>query len=88
MVEAKFGKKIERLRCDNDGEYQSVCTCTCTLALCASYACAKIPNDVEELVRDIFTYLQYSFKRQSTFKEFQKFLEIKPHNILKVCQTR
>lgn len=66
-----------------------VLKCTChSLALCASYVSEKLPNYIEELVRDIYTYLHRSYKRQSTFKEFQKFLELKPHKILQMSQTR
>jgi len=40
-----------------------VMKCLChSLALCASYACEKIPSDVEELLRDIYSYMKYSFK--------------------------
>lgn len=59
-----------------------------SLALCASYACAKLPCEIEEFVRNIYTYFQYSFKRQSEFKSFQEFVEVKPHKLLKPSQTR
>jgi len=32
--------------------------------------------------------MQYSFKRQSHFKEFQVFLDSKPHKLLQPTQTR
>lgn len=73
----------------NDIPNLFVLKCTChSLTLCASYASEKLPNYVEELVRDIYNYLQYSYKRQGTFQEFQKFLELKPHKILQMSQTR
>lgn len=63
--------------------------CIChSLALCASAAAEKLPNEVEGLVRNIYTYLQYSSKRQNELKEFQKFTDLKPHKILRPCQTR
>ncbi|XP_050293630.1 zinc finger BED domain-containing protein 5-like [Anthonomus grandis grandis] len=63
-----------------------VIKCVChSFALCASYACEKIRNSVEKLVRNIFSFLQYSYKRQ---QEFQKFLTIKPHKLLQPSQTR
>lgn len=67
--------------------YTFKCLCH-SLALCASYACAKLPHEVEEFVRNIYTYFQYSFKRQSEFKSFQEFVEVKPHKLLKPSQTR
>lgn len=40
-----------------------VMKCVChSLALCASYACEKIPNYVEHLVREVYVYMKYSFK--------------------------
>lgn len=66
-----------------------VMKCIChSLALCASYACNKIPDIVEKLIRNVFSYMQHSFKRQSHFKEFQDFLNIKPHKMLQPSQTR
>nr|CAH7717430.1 unnamed protein product [Callosobruchus chinensis] len=63
--------------------------CIChSLALCASNACSKLPSEAEKLVRDIFTYMQYSFKRFTEFKEFQIFLNLKPHKLLQPSQTR
>ncbi|XP_039278769.1 uncharacterized protein LOC120350252 [Nilaparvata lugens] len=63
--------------------------CVChSLALCASYACEKIPKDVDNLIRNIYNYFKSSPKRQNEFKEFQKFVEMKPHKLLRPCQTR
>lgn len=84
------------------GIHNSVCTklqneipglfimkCVChSFNLCADYACKKLPDMVEILARDVYTYLQYSFKRQTEFQEFQNFLSIKPHKILQLSQTR
>lgn len=58
------------------------------MALYASYAAEKLPNTVEDMVRDIYTYMKYSFKRQSEYKEFQVFVDTKPHKLLQMCQTR
>ncbi|XP_025203832.1 zinc finger protein 862-like [Melanaphis sacchari] len=66
-----------------------VIKCLChSLALCASYACKKIPIEVEELMREIYTYMKYSYKRQTHFEEFQSFVEVKPHKLLQPSQTR
>jgi len=63
--------------------------CLChSLALCGSYACEKIPSDVEELLRDIYSYMKYSFKRQHEFQEFQHFVNTKSHKLLQPSQTR
>ncbi|XP_046666782.1 uncharacterized protein LOC124358528 [Homalodisca vitripennis] len=73
----------------NDIPNLFVMKCIChSLALCASYACEKLPNDVEELVRNIYSYFKYSSKRQQKFKDFQRFVEVKPHKLLKPSQTR
>lgn len=66
-----------------------VIKCIChSLALCASYACEKLPNTLEKIIRNIYSYFQHSYKRQSEFKEFQTFLNIKPHKLLHPAQTR
>ncbi|XP_022161704.1 uncharacterized protein LOC111027613 [Myzus persicae] len=66
-----------------------VMKCVChSLALCASCAAEKIPNYVEDLVREVYVYMKYSFKRQTEFSEFQKFVETKPHKLLHPSQTR
>lgn len=63
--------------------------CIChSFALCASYAAAKIPNEAEELIREVYKYFQYSFKKTSEFLEFQEFANVKPHKLLHPCQTR
>lgn len=59
-----------------------------SLELCASYACEKIPIEVQILVRDVYTYLKYRFKRQKDLMEFQSYIDSKPHKLLHPCQTR
>lgn len=74
---------------EKDVEDLFVLKCVChSLALCASYACTKLPNDVEQLMREIYTYMKYSFKRQTEFSEFQVFVDTKPHKMLQPSQTR
>ncbi|CAH1111420.1 unnamed protein product [Psylliodes chrysocephalus] len=60
----------------------------CIKSLCANYACQKLSELVENLARDVHTYLQYSFKRQTELLEFQEFVNVKPHKILQPSQTR
>lgn len=68
---------------ENDIFNLFVMKCIChSLALCASYACQKIPDKIEDTIRNIYTYMKYSFKCQLEFKEIQTFLEIKPHKLL------
>lgn len=67
----------------NDVPDLFIMKCVChSFALCASYACEKLPSEIEQTARDIYTFLKYSFKRQSDLVEFQNFLEIKPHKVL------
>lgn len=56
--------------------------------LCSSYACAKIPKSVEDLVKDIYAHFAHSSKRINTLQEFQTFCELKPHKILRPSETR
>ncbi|KAL0811980.1 hypothetical protein ABMA28_009378 [Loxostege sticticalis] len=66
-----------------------VVKCIChSFALCASYACTKLPREPEGLVRDVYNYISTSPKRTGLLKEFQQFLTLKPHKILHPCQTR
>lgn len=59
-----------------------------SLALCASYFTEKLPNYVEDVIREVYTHMKQSFKRQSEFKNFQTFVESKPHKLLQPSQTR
>jgi hypothetical protein len=63
--------------------------CTChSFSLCANYACEKLPESIEQVARDIYTYFQHSFKKQSEFRELQHFVEVKPHKLLQPSHTR
>jgi len=63
--------------------------CVChSMALCASYAAEKLPNTVEDLMRDIYTHMKLSYKRQSEYNKFQVFVDAKPHKLLQASQTR
>ncbi|XP_039309173.1 uncharacterized protein LOC120358609 [Solenopsis invicta] len=66
-----------------------VLKCSCkSFALCVSYACKKIPEEVELLVRQLHNYFKFSSKKISEYKEFQEFCNLKPHKLLHPCQTR
>lgn len=63
--------------------------CIChSLHLCCSSACLKLPKVVEDLCRDIYNYICHSPKRMNEFKQFQEFVNIQPHRILRPSQTR
>lgn len=63
--------------------------CVChSLALCADNACKKLPTNVENMIRSIYTYFQQSFKRQKEYESFQVFWSIKPHKLLQLSGTR
>lgn len=64
--------------------------CVCHLLhLAAKNGCAAIKNfDVEELLIDIYFYLQNSSKRQHSFQLCQDIYGLKPHKILKYISTR
>jgi len=48
-----------------------VIKCIChSLALCCNYACLKLPDEVEKLVRNIYNFMSQSYKRQKEFQEF------------------
>nr|CAI5869733.1 unnamed protein product [Callosobruchus analis] len=63
--------------------------CIChSLHLCASEACKKIPSEAEEFVQDIYNYICRSPKRLKVYEEFQAFIDLKPHKLLRLSQTR
>ncbi|XP_018571105.1 uncharacterized protein LOC108910845 [Anoplophora glabripennis] len=63
--------------------------CIChSLALCASSAANKLPKEIEDFVRNLYNYLNGSAKRLKDFKQFQDFVNIKPHKLLRLSQTR
>lgn len=65
-----------------------VMKCVChSLALCANYACTKLPVEVETLIRDIYNFMHQSYKRQTEFQEFQIFYDLKPNKLLQSSQT-
>lgn len=66
-----------------------VLCCIChSLALCASSACAALPDDLEQLCHDIFFHFAHSAKRKHTFEKFQKLCSLKPNELLRPSQTR
>lgn len=63
--------------------------CIChSYALCASYACLKLPRGIEDLARNVYAYFSNSPKRVESLKEFQAFANVKPNKMLHPSQTR
>lgn len=63
--------------------------CTChSFHLCSSYACEKLPRSVEQLARYIYNSFSNSSKRCIELKEFEIFMNEKPHVMLRPSQTR
>lgn len=62
----------KKLRGDVPNLFILKCVCH-SLALCADYACKKLSDTVENMVRSIYTYFQQSFKRQKEYDSFQTF---------------
>lgn len=63
--------------------------CIChSYALCASYACLKLPREIEDLARNVYAYFSNSPKRVESLKEFQAFANVKPNKMLHPSQTR
>jgi len=48
----------------------------------------KLPKYVEDVARDVYNYISNNPKRLCEYKEFQQFLNIKPHKLLHPAQTR
>ena len=63
--------------------------CNCHIAaLIANASCKILPDYLEELTSDVWYYFQKSSKRLRIFEHFQCFVNVKPHKLLKACQTR
>lgn len=63
--------------------------CSCHLIhLCASHAAKTLPKSLEDLCRNVYSHFRLSSQRCDTFKEFQQFLQIDQHQMLRAGQTR
>ncbi|KAK3926633.1 Zinc finger protein 862 [Frankliniella fusca] len=76
-----------RMATDYPGVTVTKCVCH-SLHLCASEASKMLPNDIEELARNIYGVFSKSSKRQAQLAEFQNFFNLDVHKILKPSQTR
>ena len=75
------------LRNDVKGLFIQKCICH-SFALCASYACLKLPRAIEDLARDVYNYFNSSPKRMGAQEDFQVFVRVRPHKLLHPSQTR
>nr|CAI5846293.1 unnamed protein product [Callosobruchus analis] len=63
--------------------------CIChSFHLSASYACEKLPQEVEQLCRDIYNYFSNSPKRSGELREFQEYVNVSPLKMLHPAATR
>ena len=63
--------------------------CIChSIHICASEAAKELPKHCEDLIKYIFSHFSVSAKRSNEFKDYQAFLDLKPHKLLHPCQTR
>lgn len=62
--------------------------CLPSFHLVAGYACKKLPDSVEKLVRDLYSFFNSSPKRTFEFKAFQELWALKPSKMLHPSNTR
>lgn len=63
--------------------------CNCHMMhLCVSHACLKLSTSLEDLCRNVYSHFSRSSLRMHELEEFQHFLDISPHKLLSVGQTR
>lgn len=63
--------------------------CSChSLHLFSSYACKKLPSEIEQLCGNIYSFFSHSPKRIKDLKEFQSYCSVRPHKILGISKTR
>ena len=59
-----------------------------TFHLIAEHASKALSKTANQLIHDVYNYFKLSPNRQKSYAEFQSFLELDIHKILKLCQTR
>ena len=63
--------------------------CAChSCALAVSHACALLPRNLEQVIKECHNYFALSSKRCNEFKEFQEFTESKKHKMLRFYDIR
>lgn len=87
VMRGRSNSVTQRLKLQQPHLFDLHCPCHAA-ALIASAASSVLPDTVEQLVRDVYSHFHLSPKRQLLYKEFQSLCDLKPHKILKLCQTR
>ena len=72
---------------EHENIFVSGCTCH-LLHLAASHACKELTVKLDELLIDIYYYLDKSAKRKKLLKSMQEMCDTRAHKILKHCATR
>ena len=63
--------------------------CYChTFHLITVHASKALSKTADQLIHDVYNYFKSSPNRQNSYAEFQSFVELDIHKILKPCQTR
>lgn len=66
-----------------------VIMCVChSFAIVASNACEELPRFLEDMMRDIYSYIKGSTKRLASLQMYQKLYNVALHKILYPSQTR
>ncbi|KAK4881743.1 hypothetical protein RN001_005062 [Aquatica leii] len=74
---------------NKDVPHSLLLKCVChSSALVASKACSVLPNELEELMRGIYTYISSSSKRCAQVIEIQNYFNIEHYKVLKLSGTR
>ncbi|RZC39167.1 hypothetical protein BDFB_014709, partial [Asbolus verrucosus] len=76
-----------KLKNINENIFVNGCICH-SLHLAASATANVLPTEIEGFSRDVYNYICDSPKCLDSYKEFQEFVQLKPHKILKPSQTR
>jgi hypothetical protein len=78
---------LTRIRDAAPGLFVLKCYCH-TFHLVAEHASATLSKTANQLIHDVYNYFKLSPNRQKSLEEFQHFVNVEPHKILKPCQTR
>ncbi|XP_011876164.1 PREDICTED: zinc finger MYM-type protein 1-like [Vollenhovia emeryi] len=63
--------------------------CIChSFHLCASAAANKLPRSIEDFARSVYNHFSNSSKRIEELAEYQSFVDLEPHKMLRPSQTR
>lgn len=78
---------FSKLKSEVPGLIMLKCICH-SCAIIASKACGELPQDCENLIRGVATYVSGSAKRCAILREFQDFFNVEKNKILKLCNTK